>query len=181
MYNGSMIVCPVCEHPQAQGVECDVCGKKLAHGAAAAVLYASAPVEGLEPTLHARVAAVLQERLPEVEPTLHPAAALPAGGEIVPDIERTCAAPLDVDVAPTPDVERTAAEIPGDAATAIPAVIACRYCRSEAAPGERVCSRCGMRLPVYGARAQEQPLPLRMCSCGVPVRGALCPTCGARR
>jgi hypothetical protein len=174
-----MIVCPVCEHPQAQGSECEVCGKRLTLGPSAADLALPA-VEGLEPTLHPAADAAA-ERLPDLEPTGHAAARHVA--EVAPDLEATRVAPVDVQVEATPDVMPTAASaIPGDEPTAVPAAVACRYCRTPAAAGERICGRCGMRLPVYAAgREDDAPAALRHCTCGTVVRGArLCPTCGAR-
>jgi len=171
-----MIVCPVCEHPQPQGAECEVCGKKLLHGAAA--IPQVAPVEGLEPTRHGDVYAP-GERFSELEPTGH-AAGLDAPLERVPDVEQTRVAPVDVTVETTPGIERVGDEIPDDARTEVPLFITCRYCRTEAMPGERVCARCGMRLPVFGAGPGPEEAPGRRCSCGATVRGSLCPSCGAR-
>jgi hypothetical protein len=119
--------------------------------------------------------------IPELEATLHEAAPdlLP---EVVPGVEPTRAAPVEVVEVTIPDLERTQAELPGDGPTPLPVAIICRYCRTPAFPGERRCSRCGMRLPVFdggGAPASQQEAQ-RFCSCGVPVTGALCPSCGAR-
>jgi hypothetical protein len=172
-----MIVCPVCEHAQAEGAECEVCGKKLLRGAAAVPFVP--PVEGLEPTLHADVDAGAP-LLPELEPTGHAAADVPDGG-LPLDLETGRAPPVDVPAERLPDLERAAADAAGDLRTAIPVIVTCRYCRSPAGPGERICGRCGMRLPVFEAEAPEGPPPLRRCSCGATVRvGPLCPTCGAR-
>lgn len=173
-----MIVCPVCEHAQAEGAECEVCGKKLLRGAAAVPFVP--PVEGLEPTRHADVDAGAA-LLPELEPTGHAAADLPDGGGIVPDVETGRALPVDVPDERLPDLEHAAADTALDLPTAVPAIVTCRYCRTPASPGERICGRCGMRLPVFEAEAPEAPPPLRRCSCGAMVRaGPLCPTCGAR-
>jgi hypothetical protein len=174
-----MIVCPVCEHAQDRGAECEVCGKRLAPPSGA---DPSEPrVEGLEPTVRPPVDAAASA-LPELEPTRHAAVAAAAGDDRVPDLEATSAAPVDVDAAPAPDVERTAAEIPGDAPTALPALAVCRYCRTPAAPDERICARCGMRLPVLArGPAPEAADEGWRCSCGTAARGSLCPTCGARR
>lgn len=177
-----MIVCPVCEHQQAQGADCDVCGKRLVAGVSAADLAVPA-VEGLEPTLHAAADAP-PSPIVELEPTLHAASGAPAP-DVTPDMEPTRAAPVDVVVAPAPDVERTAAEIPGDLPTALPAFTTCRYCRTPAMPGERICARCGMRLPVVpgGGKAVAAEAPAqRVCSCGTVLRpdASLCPSCGAR-
>jgi hypothetical protein len=172
-----MIVCPVCEHAQAQGAECEVCGKRL--GAPSVVDPVQPPVEGLEPTGRAAVD-VPAAPLPELEPTRHAAAA--AADDRTPDLEATRAAPVDVDVEPAADVERTAGGIPGDAPTALPAAVACRYCRTPAGPGERICGRCGMRLPVLASGpAPDAAAEGWRCSCGTLARGSLCPSCGARR
>ncbi len=152
-----MIVCPVCEHVQAQGAECDVCGKKLLHGAAAIPFVP--PVDGLEPTARAAVD-VAEER--------------------VPDLDAGRAAPVDVAGDRVPDLEVGGPAIPDDAPTALPAIAVCRYCRTPALPGERVCGRCGMRLPVFEEPSAEQAPPERRCGCGVLVSGPLCPSCGAR-
>ncbi len=178
-----MIVCPVCEHAQAQGTECEVCGRRLGKGPSLADL-AIPPVEGLEPTGHPPIDAG-EERLPELQPTRHAAAA--AVDDPTPDIEATRVAPVDVEVEATPDVERTASGIPGDLPTVLPATLFCRYCRTPAAPGDRICDRCGMRLPVLDAPAAGRgPEDASVgdawrCSCGTLARASLCPSCGARR
>jgi hypothetical protein len=178
-----MIVCPVCEHPQPSGADCEVCGKRLVAGLSEEDLAIPA-VEGLEPTLHAAAGEAADGgRLPDLEPTPHePGAAV--AEDRTPDLEETRAAPVDVDVAPVPDVERTAAEPADDAPAALPAFPTCRYCRTPAMPGERICGRCGMRLPVAAATEERRDEPaLAICSCGAPLRAgaSLCPRCGARR
>jgi len=170
-----MIVCPVCEHAQAQGAECEVCGRKLLHGAAAIPFVA--PVEGLEPTRYADVDAS-GESFPDLEATGQ--APVDAPSDPAPDLERGRAAPVDVATDRVPDLEHGGEGIPGDAPTAVPAIVTCRYCRTPALPGERVCGRCGMRLPVFERGPEEEPAPPRRCSCGTLVTGPLCPTCGAR-
>ncbi len=172
-----MIVCPVCEHPQAQGAECEVCGKALATGAAAA---ADVPaLDGLEPTSVGSGVDAPVERVAELEPTAFRAApdALP---EPLP-LEETRVAPVDVEVEPAPEIERLDAAIPDDGRTEVPLFVTCRYCRTEAMPGERVCARCGMRLPDFGGPAPAGAIPVRLCGCGMIVRGTACPSCGARR
>lgn len=158
-----MIVCPVCEHAQPPGVECVVCGMAFGPPGARAL----GPVErldGLEPTLHAGVS---------------------AASDTIPDLEPTAAAAVDaVTAVVVPDLEPTAAAgLPGDGPTPEPMVILCRYCRSPAMPGERICAHCGMRLPVTAAtRAQPADAgTLERCGCGVPLSGPLCRSCGARR
>jgi hypothetical protein len=170
-----MIVCPVCEHQQAQGGECDMCGKRLSDGLA--TVPAVAAMEGLERTRLDDVDAPV-ERLDELEPT-----ALRRGADAAPEpvpLEATRAEPVEVTVEPTPDLERIEDGIPDDAPTEVPLFVTCRYCRTEAMPGERVCARCGMRLPDYGGPPPTAEVPARQCGCGATVRGALCPACGAR-
>jgi len=176
-----MIVCPVCEHAQAQGAECEVCGKRLFAGVAPSDL-AIPLIEGIEPTLQGAVDAP-PERVPELEPTRFAAVGATPALEVTPDLEATRAAPVDVQVAPVPDVERTAMEIPGDVPTAVPAFATCRYCRTPAMPGERICSRCGMKLPLMAATTGDSaPVVANTCTCGTPIRpgASLCPSCGAR-
>ncbi len=178
VHSAPMIVCPVCEHAQPEGAECALCGKRFGGAATATPV---APLEGLETTRHAAGGVALPASIPELEPTRHAAAPLVA--DAVPDVEPTAAAPVDVAAAPLPDLERTQAELPGDGPTPLPAQVICRYCRTPAGAGERICGRCGMRLPVASppaAPVAEADRP-RLCSCGAPVSGALCPSCGARR
>jgi hypothetical protein len=171
-----MSVCPVCEHAQPQGAECEVCGKRLVDGSAGVADVP--PVAGLEPTLHDAVLAAAAAAIPELEPTGH--AAVEARVDPTPGIEQTRVAPVDVDVAPAPDIERADAGFPGDAPTAVPAFVVCRYCRTTAMPGERICSRCGMRLPTFDAAGPEAAPEGRRCGCGTFVTQALCPVCGGR-
>ncbi len=173
-----MIVCPVCEHSQAEGAECEVCGKRLVEGPAGIPVVP--PIEGLEPTSAGDVDAPV-ERVGELEPT-----ALAAGPDAPVEpvlLEATRMAPVEVAVEATPDVERIGDAIPDDAATEVPLFVTCRYCRTEAMPGERVCARCGMRLPDFGGPAAAGREPeQRVCGCGAIVRGTgMCPSCGARR
>jgi hypothetical protein len=173
-----MIVCPLCEHAQPHGGDCELCGKRL--DAAGAPAPSVPPLEGLEPTLHAAAAAAA-DGVPDLEPTGHAAVHLVA--ERVPDLEATRAPPVDVDAATLPDLERTeAAGLPSDGPTALPAFPTCRYCRTPALPGERVCARCGMRLPALAAPAAPEvaAADVRRCSCGAPLRGPVCPVCGGR-
>ncbi len=174
-----MIVCPVCEHPQPTGAECEVCGKRLAAGSAGAP--AVPLMAGLEPTLHEAAPVPPPTVIRELEPTAH-GPVTEVRVDPTPGVEPTRAAPVDVDVAPAPGIERTEAGIPEDARTAVPALVVCRYCRTTAMPGERICTRCGMRLPVFDAPASAEAAPEgRRCSCGAFVTRGLCPVCGARR
>ncbi|HEX9051036.1 MAG TPA: hypothetical protein VF841_10925 [Anaeromyxobacter sp.] len=172
-----MIVCPVCEHAQPQGGECEVCGKRLVEGSDGAA--AVARLDGLEPTRAEGVEAPV-EPIGALEPTAHaPARDAPAEPVL---LERTRVDPVEVAVEPIPDVERIGDTIPEDARTEVPLFVTCRYCRAEAMPGERVCGRCGMRLPDFGGPAPAAEAAGRQCGCGAIVRGGgMCPSCGARR
>ncbi|HSN90051.1 MAG TPA: hypothetical protein VLS93_02385 [Anaeromyxobacteraceae bacterium] len=176
-----MIVCPVCEHAQASGTECDLCGRRLVFGPAG-IPYV-APVEGLESTCLAPVDAP-ETTMPDLERTR--ADPVDVVEETVPGVEPTRAAPVDAEGEEVPGVEHTAVEgIPDDGPTALPADVTCRYCRTPAQPGDRVCGRCGMRLPVYEPVLDilfddGAPGPQLCSSCGVPATGVVCPTCGAR-
>jgi hypothetical protein len=172
-----MPVCPVCEHVQSAGVECDVCGKEFpATGPGAADV---APLEGLEPTLHG-AERDLGERLAELEPThAVPPATVPASP--VDGLEPTGHAPAgDVAIELVGELEPTAAAA-FEASAPAEGPVVCRYCRTAAHADERLCLRCGMRLP-RAPRGQAAAAALRRCSdCGNAAPGAVCPACGARQ
>jgi hypothetical protein len=173
----SVIVCPLCEHVQAQGADCDVCGKKLLRGAAA--IPAVPAVDGLEPTLHAVVEAGY-ERVPGLEPTRHEDVLTLE--EPAPDVDHGRAARVDPAIELFPELERIGDDVPEDAPTRSPATVTCRYCRTPAAAGDRICGRCGMRLPAFAAGSGvDVGSAARRCGCGALVAGAVCPSCGARR
>ncbi len=173
-----MVVCPVCDHPQSGRWECELCGRPLSSESAAGP--AIPPLDGLEPTGQLAVLGADGESVPGLEPTrLGP---VDAPAPPIPDIEPTRAAPVDeLPTATLPDLELPDG-ISGDEPTPYPAVLTCRYCRTEAALGERICSRCGMRLPTADppAAAPEPEEARGLCSCGAPIRGPRCPSCGAR-
>lgn len=178
-----MIVCPLCEHPQERGAECEVCGRALAAPSVADPPVA--PVDGLEPTLHAATpaAAVLPGPFLDLEPTLQ--APVDVDAAFTVEVEPTRAPPVDVDGEAVPDLERTAAAIPDDGPTPLPLAAVCRYCRTPALPGERICGRCGMRLPFVPVAAPAAPdvaagEERRCTDCGALAPGDRCPACGAR-
>jgi hypothetical protein len=160
-------------------MECEACGRLLADGRPDPAGFP--PLEGLEPTL-APPADAPADVVPGLEVTSHAPVGLPRA-ETVPDLEPTPAAPVDVSVEPLAGMDRSLDGLPDDAPTPLPALVVCRYCRTEAALGERICARCGMRLPALALvptpPALEEAQP-RTCSCGTPVRGSRCPSCGAR-
>lgn len=180
-----MVVCPVCEHSQAGGPECEVCGRRFEGAPDAGAVAAPAPLfEGLEPTSRPEAVAVPGELVVGLEPNQAAAVQVPPS-QPFPEIEQTRRAPVEVAVVVIPDVERTGDAVPAEEPTPYPAVVVCRYCRTEAAPGEKLCSRCGMRLPTVAAAALAASAggeeDVHLCGCGTPVRGPRCPSCGARR
>ena len=177
-----MIVCPVCEHPQAQGDECDVCGKRLR--APATVAVTTAPVEGLE--LTAVVAtntepSIWTTGLPELEATR---AAPVAATELLPppELEPTVQprAP-DAPIAALPELE-TGRYVDTEPKTALATdSVTCRYCKNVQSSGA-ICERCGMRLPRVAQTGSAAVAGEVTCTdCGtVGPPGRLCRACGAR-
>lgn len=184
-----MIICPVCEHQQAQGDECDNCGKKLtAPRAVAAVAVAVLPE--LEQTHHAGGrAAVTAELLPELDFTRQKSGPdLPA--QVLPEMETTRTAPVDkVTVEAVPEMDTGRAQDDGVRTAAPTGAVVCRYCRNVQAEG-LVCERCGMRLPrartAPSAEAKkagtDEDLNWKPCpKCRTPTRpNKLCTVCGTR-
>jgi hypothetical protein len=179
-----MIVCPVCEHPQAQGDECEVCGKRLQ--AAAPVVATVTRLDDLEQTqLVANSAAlpVLAQPLPELELTrAAPVAATQIS--VVPELEHTTqpkAPNAPVAMLAELDTGRFVDSAPKTAAPG--AQVTCRYCRNVQAQGA-ICERCGMRLPRGGfseAGAGSSAGTITCTDCGTEgTPGRLCRACGAR-
>lgn len=173
-----MIVCPVCEHAQEAGSECQLCGRRLEEGRGTDAPVA--PLPGLELTALEAAPAAPGEAVPGLEITRFEAVEAPLLSEVVPGLEATRAEPVEVVVEATPDVERVQAGLPDDGPTLLPIVLTCRYCRAEAGPGERICGRCGMRLQLPVAAPAAPAGGPRLCSCGTPVTRSICPACGAR-
>jgi hypothetical protein len=177
-----MIVCPVCEHQQEAGSECDQCGRRLEEGRGTDAPVA--PIEGLEFTAldgaGAAAGAPAGEAMADLEVTRFEPAEEPLLAEIVEDLEQTRTEPVEVVDDPTPDVERVLAGLPDDGPSLLPLVHNCRYCRTEAGPGERICGRCGMKLELPSAAPVVAAGGPRLCSCGAPVTRSRCPACGAR-
>ncbi|MCC6336057.1 MAG: hypothetical protein IT380_18965 [Myxococcales bacterium] len=176
--------CPVCDHEQAFGLECDVCGKELGGlGALGPPPVAITPVEGLEATIPGRVGEVLVERLGDLESTRSPDVQVAV--QAMPDVEQNRAAP--VGEVPVERVELTVDRVPDDGIrVALPSgPITCRYCRNVQATGS-LCERCGMRLPLAiivpqapGAPKKAEPAHARCRACGAPATaGERCGDCG---
>lgn len=175
-----MAICPLCEHAQATGDECQVCGHKLT--GPGTEIAPVAPLAGLEPTRMEAVE-IAAETVPDLEPTRMEAVAVPPEDSSWVDAMR--AAPAQEGVAdPVPGLEHHRAEpLPDEGPALDPlAPVVCRYCRSTAMPGDRFCSRCGMRLarfePVRMAGAERGELVCR--DCGSLGAGPRCRRCGAR-
>lgn len=187
-----MIVCPLCEHQQAAGDDCEVCGRKLKGPGVVAIPVDT--IEGLETTALADAGlAVAPDAVPELEPTHHGPVGKVAA-DVAPDLEPTRAAPVEVQVEVAPDLERTSAEpIPGDGPTPYASTLVCRYCRTPAPLGQALCDRCGMKLPASGfpaapvaggalvdADAATPDNPIRCPGCGTRnTVGVICSGCGS--
>ncbi|MHB8873578.1 MAG: hypothetical protein ACYC8T_07820 [Myxococcaceae bacterium] len=183
-----MILCPVCEHQQAQGSECEQCGKALVVTAVAPVAVQRLaelegnPIAGGEA---ARAAPVQQIADLEVNRILS-GPDLPAMA--VPDLERAQVAPVGaVQVEAMADLD-LGREKDLDPRTAAPAgAMTCRYCRNVQASG-LFCDKCGMRLPrtqapagaaAAGPKKFVQTVWTRCKSCGAPAKaGEKCGDCG---
>ena len=182
-----MIVCPVCEHPQAQGFECDVCGKQLVPPRQIAL--AVAPLPELEQTQYAdRAASVPVTALPDVELTRFDSSAPVPPAPPMPDLDLVRAEAIDVEVQPLPDLEghRLVDLSPAERTPAPGGAVVCRYCRNVQAEG-LMCDRCGMRLPrlpstveasAEQASVEERPIVLHACG-GRTRAGGTCSSCGA--
>lgn len=183
-----MIVCPVCEHQQAQGAECEVCGKSFGKVAAPAVPVA--PMAELEGTrIQAAAAAVAAPviAMPELEVTK-----LQSGPDLpvtpVPELDRARANALNVPVERMADMDLgREPENPAERTAAPTGPVTCRYCRNVQVDG-LVCDRCGMRLPRYvpsanaavaASTSASGEAPTIMHACGARTQvGARCTSCG---
>ena len=180
-----MIICPMCEHQQAEGIECEVCGKKLT--AAAPVVVAVAPLPELEQTqLAGGRAPVPVAAIPDLELTAQP----PVRGvavQPVPELDTgRSAAAGNVLVAPMQDMD-TGRELSDGQRTAAPTgpgrlpllpqragergrVRSLRHEAAQAAPG----ARRGGRLRWAGAAGERTACP----RCHTPgYAGRACITC----
>lgn len=180
------MICPVCEHAQDFGLECEVCGKDLSELGGLAGLgpppAAVTRVEGLEVTVADRVGEVPVERVGALEETRFGDVAVPV--ERLAEVE----VPPQVGAVPVePLIDLSDDRAPDDGArTAAPTgAVTCRYCRNVQATGA-ICDRCGMRLPrVAGAppaakvASSREPVHVRCRTCGAPAEvGERCSECG---
>ncbi|MBJ6762860.1 hypothetical protein JGU66_19020 [Myxococcaceae bacterium JPH2] len=181
-----MIICPVCDHVQPQGDECETCGKRFP----VVNLTEAPPVQTLpelELTHHANGRVTVETApLPELDLTrLRSGPDLPA--MVVPDLELTRTGDTGaVPVAPMTDLDTGRAEDDGVRTAAPVGAVVCRYCKHVQSEG-LLCDRCGMRLP--RARIAATAAPTRAAEgdwlacpvCHTPTRpGRTCTECGAR-
>lgn len=181
-----MIVCPVCEHQQDFGVECDVCGKALGGlDRLGPPPVALERVEGLEVTVPERLGEVAVERMGELEVSRY--APVQVAIELTPDLQASRMADVG-EVAVERVADLTVDRAPDDGQrTVLPeGPVTCRYCRNVQASGV-MCERCGMRLPQIGAAPDvvggrlldAEEVKVRCRACGAPATaGKKCTDCG---
>ncbi|HEY0882197.1 MAG TPA: hypothetical protein VGD87_11730 [Archangium sp.] len=180
------MICPVCEHQQEFGVECEVCGKELGGlGDLGPPPVMVQQVEGLEQTVAAPLGDVAIERVGDLEGTRFDA--VDVAPDQTPDVEHTSVASVgDIAVERMGDMQVD--RVPDDGQrTAIPdGPVTCRYCRNVQASGA-MCDRCGMRLPTVAAPVVavgtiiggSVDLKTRCRACGAPaIGGQKCGDCG---
>lgn len=181
------MICPVCEHRQDLGFECEVCGKDLGGlGELGPPPAAAQVVEGLEATVGERVGEIAIERVGELEVTSFASAQIAV--DAMPDLERTENAPVAATHGETVadlTIDRVADDGVRTAAPVGP--VTCRYCRHVQAVG-LICDRCGMKLPkvvlppagAVGPRPAQNLESVRCRACGAPAKpGHRCSDCGA--
>lgn len=183
-----MVICPLCEHQQAFGFECDQCGKDLTALAGLGGLGPPpaqiVPIDGLDQTVAERVGPVPTERVGDLEVTQFADVAVAV--EAVSDLDTGRASQVgEVPVEPMIDLTLDRAVDDG-VRTALPTgALRCRYCGHSQASGA-ACERCGQRLPAASTeaapaqrRATGQVEKVRCRSCGAPaVAGGRCGDCG---
>lgn len=180
-----MILCPVCEHSQAQGAECERCGKQLVVVKVPDLPVAVLP--DLEITKMAGTDAPVQVMpLQDIEITK-----LAAGPDLpvqqVQDMESTHTAPVNVHALEIDGLEQHRLESNPAERTRVPeGPIACRYCGTPGLPGS-FCDGCGKKHASFvqpGARDakggfSKDAAPMVRHACGVLTRALMnCSSCG---
>ncbi len=180
------MLCPVCEHQQEFGVECDVCGKDLGGlGDLGPPPAAEQRVEGLEQTVGERVGEIAVERIGDLDATGF------VTGEVtvieMNEMERTENAPVGaLPVERVADMTEDRAPDDGVRTEAPVGQVMCRYCRNVQAEG-LICDTCGMKLPkvvasivtVDSGKPKRALEMVRCKACGAPARpGERCSECG---
>ena len=178
-----MITCPLCEHQQEFGLECEQCGKDLGTLDDLGPPPTSAePLEGLE--VRDTVGAVNTEPLPELERTVfEPVEVSP---DQTPEIEATAVDGVgDVAVEPVPDLSLDRAQDTDPRTQLDQRTVTCRYCRQVQRP-QALCEVCGMSLPRRveptlrpSAKGRAEDVTTRCRACGAPAKaGQRCGDCG---
>ena len=141
------MICPVCEHSQESGIECEVCGKALGGlGGLGPAPVQIQRMEGLEVTVPEKLGEVPVEKMGELEVTRF--AAVNVAPETTPDVEYTARAAVgDVPIDRVPDMSEDRVPDDGQRTAFAEGPVTCRYCRNVQATGA-ICERCGMKLPV---------------------------------
>lgn len=180
------MICPVCEHQQDFGIECEVCGKALGglEGLGPPPVRLEV-MEGLEATRQATAGEVAVEKLTELEVTRY--APVNVAADPTPGVESTGQAPVgDVQVERVADLSEDRVPDDGRRTPVATGPMTCRYCRNLQATGS-MCDRCGMKLPfvsaapdaVVGQLIGDFESKVRCRSCGAPAKaGERCGDCG---
>lgn len=179
-----MVTCPLCEHQQPFGLECDQCGRDLSGLAGLDALgpppVADAPLEGLEVTVPGRLGEVTVEPVGGLEQTR--LAPVTVDDDPTPELDRGRASVGEVEVERVPDLVPDRAPDDGLRTRAPRGAVRCRYCGHVQEVGA-ACDRCGFKLTRVAeptAAAQPGPPPPARCLfCGTPaLAGERCPDCG---
>ncbi|MDQ3265685.1 MAG: hypothetical protein M3Y59_18845 [Myxococcota bacterium] len=168
-----MIVCPVCEHQQAAGFECENCGKQFVKPTTAAVPVA--PMLELEQTRLVRPGLnVASEPMAELERTrMQSGPDLPA--QRVVDLESTSVPTVGaVPVQAVPELDLGREQDDGVRTAAPVGAVICRYCRNVQETG-LLCEKCGMRL----SRVPSAPASVQTATAGEG-EWTRCKDCGSR-
>lgn len=182
-----MIACPVCEHQQELGFECEVCGKDLS---AVLGMIGAPPVKiekmaELEVTIPDRIGEIPIERAPDVELTAF-ARVEAAPSAPIPEFEKTVADRIgDLAVLPVDDLSEDRVPDDGVRTPIATGPLTCRYCKTVQAPGSGlICERCGMKLPrvavaAVAATKKKDVIWARCRTCGATAHGGeRCGECG---
>ncbi|GEJ58447.1 hypothetical protein [Anaeromyxobacter diazotrophicus] len=168
-----MARCPLCDHEQALGDACDVCGRALR--GAGVVRVPVQLLEGLDPTGYASAPAPSGAAMPELEPT--GVSAVPAvAGPREAWVEATAQEAVAVAVEPL-EVERTSGD--GERSPR-EAVVRCRYCGELVPEGEAFCLRCAMHIGSRASAPEAFVEQVRCRACGAAGSGERCHACGER-
>jgi hypothetical protein len=178
-----MTVCPVCEHQQEIGFECEVCGKDLSSlsglGGLGPPPIAVQRIAELEITVPDRVGDVGAARVAELEANAY--AKVEVAAELTPGLETSQLAKVgEVPVERVADLADDRVRDDGVRTAAPTGQVICRYCKNVQATGT-VCDRCGMKLPTaLRTEAAAPKLQTERCrACGAPgIIGERCKECG---